>query len=199
MLLFVFRRKEAVFPWKGGYFCSFLSVSLCFSLACLTSPFTLSLSLFCLSFLTCLSALFHAKNNIKLLHLKDCFHQYFFFSGFPVLFCLSNPLFLSLLSPLAKDHLTLPFFGVFVFWLLFFLFCAGFVFVAFVFCLHRMSKKGELAHYPPCGPGSKKLFWKWLFWNIKCGVGEGGCLEANLRTTIFVVSLVSFIHVLGHV
>ena len=44
--------KKVCFPWKRRYFCSFFSVSLCFSLACLTSPFhslsfSLSLSLSC--------------------------------------------------------------------------------------------------------------------------------------------------------
>ena len=51
--------KNTVFPLKKGYFCSFLSVSLSFSLASLTSPFrSLSLSFSCLFFLSFLVLLF---------------------------------------------------------------------------------------------------------------------------------------------
>ena len=80
-MLFLCLGTISSFPWKRGYFCSFLSVLLCFSLACLTSPF-LSLSLlsfscfltslfsvmlcflvFCLSFLACFFASVSCKEQ----------------------------------------------------------------------------------------------------------------------------------------
>ena len=83
--------------------------------------------------------LFHVKNNIKILHFKGCFHQSFLFSWFPVLFSLSNPLFLSLVCPYLK---TLgptspnPFPSlVFLFLVFVCLVCVGFVFVVFALFL----------------------------------------------------------------
>ena len=71
---------------KKGYFSRFFSVSLSFTLASFTSPFSLSLSLFfhfwlffilpCfLLFFPCLVSwlLFHDQNNIKIWHLKGLF------------------------------------------------------------------------------------------------------------------------------
>ena len=108
----VFLQKTLFFSLKKGYFGSFLSVSLSFSLASFTSlchSLSLSLSIFpffscffpsllsclyfyllcfCCFFLSCfLSLLFHEKNNIKTLHLKTFFHRLF---PFVFLFRLSN-------------------------------------------------------------------------------------------------------------
>ena len=113
LLFWVLLQKHCFPPEKKGYSCSFLNVSLYFSLASFTSPFhslslSLSLSLvFCFLFLvfflpcffvflfpslffavlSCLVSLllFHEKNNIKILHLKGSFINYFCFVGFPVL------------------------------------------------------------------------------------------------------------------
>ena len=82
------------------------------------------------------------------------------FLGYLFLLSLSNPFWLSLLSPLATPHLNLPLFGVCVFFLGFlvaFLFCVGFVFVAFALfwvCI-KTPNQGELAHSSPCSPPSK--------------------------------------------
>ena len=104
-------------------FCLFLSVSLCFSLAFFGLPLfqflflCLSLVLFFfssflsfffaffwflvfVSFFPSLSylLLFHERNNMQIVNYKGFFvHQSFLFVSFPVLFSLSNPLFLSLL------------------------------------------------------------------------------------------------------
>ena len=160
-LCFLFLKRLFSLWKKEGIFCSFSSVSLCFFLACLTSPFFVPLSLyfylvlfllssflvfflfsfrafFCFSFLACSLPLFHAKNNINILSFRCCFHQSFLFFG--SLFCfdfqisLSYLYFFLILRLWAPPHLTLPFFGVFVFlvlcWFYFYYFC--FVFVCFV-------------------------------------------------------------------
>ena len=82
---------------------------------------------FCFSFLASFFACLSCKEqhqNISIL--KVVFINCFFISWFPVLLCLSNPLFLSLIFPLASAHLTLPFLGVTVFIVL--------VFLLFRFC-----------------------------------------------------------------
>ena len=79
--------------------------------------------------------LFHAKKNIKIFHFKGCFHKSFLFAW--ALFVFQIPysyLYLFLISRLwAPPHLTLPFFGVVVSLVLFFLRVLVFVFVAFAF------------------------------------------------------------------
>ena len=137
LVCFFWCLEKVCFPWKRGYFWSFFSVSLYFSLACLTSffhSFSFSLLLFScvfpsLFFLVCFLVFWFyflaCFCAFVFLHLKGCFHQYLFFSWFLVLFCLSNPLFLSLLFPLASAHLTIPLLrGFCVPW---FCFCFSFV------------------------------------------------------------------------
>ena len=137
----------------------------------------------CLSWLVSL-LLSHAKKQHQTITSERWFSSTFFvFSWLPGL---SSPLFLSLLSPLAPPHLTLPFFGVCVLLVVVFLFCVGFVFL-FLLCFrsHRMSPKGRVGPLSTLWPGVQKYFWKWLFWSIKLGVGEGGCLEVKSKTTNF--------------
>ena len=58
--------------------------------------------------------LFHERNNIKTFNWKFCFHQYFLFLGFPVLFFLLNPFFLCLSFLLILSYVfcsTWMFFG----------------------------------------------------------------------------------------
>ena len=112
--------KNTVFPLKEGYFCSFLNVSLSFSLVSFPSPFhSLSLSFTCLFFfvlacffdsccdlscffavLSCLVALllFHDNNNnnMRILDVKGIFSSICSVSfGFPVFLSLQS---LSLIS-----------------------------------------------------------------------------------------------------
>ena len=123
-------------------------------------------SFFCPSlvfvFLSCLISLlsFHAKNNIKILHLKDSSHQSLFcFIGFLFLLSLSNSLLLSLLSPLAPAHLTLPLFGVlFLGFVVIFLSCVGLCLLfLLVFCLQKKSEKGRVSPLSTLRPALQKL------------------------------------------
>ena len=112
--VFVFLQKHCLSP-EHGLFCSFPNVSL-FSLASFNSPFSLSVSLFfvscffvpsllsCFFVLPCFLLFFLAlflcfcftkKEQHQILHFKGLFIfiNHFCFLGFPVLSCLSNPLF----------------------------------------------------------------------------------------------------------
>ena len=57
------------------------------------------------------------------------------------------------------------------------------------------TKRGELAHYPPCGPGSKNLFGKRLFWSTKSGIDEGQYVEVSNKNSTFAVFFAKSIHV----
>ena len=111
-----------------SFFLSF-SISLSLSLSCsflafflLFFSFLFSFLVFCFSFVACFCAFVSCKEQHQNITFKGCFHQYFSFPWLPVLVCLSTPLFLFLLFPLASAHLTLPFFAVFVLLLLIFFF-----------------------------------------------------------------------------
>ena len=158
-VLFLFRKS--VFPWRRGYFCACFSVSLCFSLACLTSPFhihththslPLSLSIFLLSsFLVffvssflffflgvflCFCFMQRTTSNIKFEGLFSSIFLGFLVSCFALSF---RSHFLIFNFSFGPPHLTLPFFGVFVSLVVVFLFCVGFVFVVFALFLFVLS------------------------------------------------------------
>ena len=77
----VFIKIRLFSPWRRGYFCSCFGVSLCFSLACLTSPFhSLSLSL-CLS----LSLVLFLLSSVRVLYLFS--FLVFLFSCLACFFC----------------------------------------------------------------------------------------------------------------
>ena len=142
-------------PSLSGYF-------LVFFLTCFPLLFP---SLFCCIFY-CLASLllFHAKKNIKILHLKGSSHQYFIMFFWVSCSCLviRIPFCDLCFLLLAPAHLTLPLF-VFVS-----CFCCRFPFLCWFyvccFCLFfvckKCPKKGELAHYPPYSPSSKKFVWE---------------------------------------
>ena len=123
-LSLLFNTKKPCFSSRKGHFLFIFSVSLSFCLSLFWPPpfsISLSLSLFCscpffflLVFLFCfllvlvfasffpfLSSLLllHERNNIKIFNGNFFFINIFSIFWFPVLFFLSNPLFLSLLFP----------------------------------------------------------------------------------------------------
>ena len=139
-------------------------VSLCFSLACPTSPFNLFLSIylyiyiyiviillssflviiftsFCLGFLSWLVSLFlfHAKNNIERLLFKRLFSSILSVFWFPVFLFFPIPFsylyFFPYLKTLGPTSPKPSLLWCFFFLFLFFISCVGFVSVAFaLFC-----------------------------------------------------------------
>ena len=98
------------FFWPPPFQFLFICLSLLlFFLFSFLSFFLLSFALF--PFISSL-LLFHEKSNIKIFNYKVFLHQYFLCFGFPVLFSLWNPFFLSLHFP----HFRLCFLFNIIFW-----------------------------------------------------------------------------------
>ena len=148
-------------------------------------------------FLSCLVSLLlsHANKNIKLFHLKGSSHQCLFFLLLSC-FCLvfEIPFCYLCFLPWPQPLLGVIFSLVFV---VVFLFCVGFVFVAFVFSLLKMSEK-KRESYPTSQLTArplKSLFQKCLFVSTNFLIHKEGVLEVSSQNLIFAVFLLNFIHV----
>ena len=184
-------------------FLSSLSLSLSFSLSLslsislhflLFSCFIPSLITFLFPcffvFLSCLVSLllFHAKQNIKILHLKGSSHQCLFcLVAFLFLFSLWNPLLSFSHGPSpCLVFLSLVFVGVF-------LFCVGFVFLPFFVGNVRTRESYPTSHLT--ARPLKIVFQKCLFLSTNFLIHKEGLLEVRSPNPIFAVFLLNFIHV----
>ena len=159
-------KTKAVLPRERGYFCCFLSVSLLFSLACLTSPFhSLSLLLFSYFlpsffswFFPCFFVFLSCLVSLLLLSCKEEHHDISsekFFSSIFILFCwfpfflvFKSPFFAFSFGPTSPNPALVCSFMFVLSIVVVILFCVGFrsVELAFLLLAKIMPQKGEFAH-----------------------------------------------------